>query len=111
MELEAEKEPGEEDEDDVDPEEADAIVAEPIYKKVVPNIEKYWLTMEPTQEDYIDVLVKAFASGLENIKNFERWSKHNDLTDYAEALEEWDDIVGDTWDEPDSIKLDPKTWI
>jgi hypothetical protein len=67
--------------------------------------------MEPDQEDYIEVLIKTFSSGLENIKSFERWSKHNDLTPYAEALEEWDDIVGDTWDEPDSVKLDPKTWI
>lgn len=43
--------------------------------------------------------------------SFERWSKHSDLTPYADVLEEWDDIVGDSWDEPDSLKLDPKTWI
>jgi len=44
----------------------------PIYKKVVPNIEKYWLRMEPDQEDYIEILVRTFNSGLEKIKNFER---------------------------------------
>ena len=33
------------------------------------------------------------------------------MTPYADALEEWDDIVGDKWEEPESLKLDPKTWI
>ena len=33
------------------------------------------------------------------------------MTPYADALEEWDEKVGDNWDEPDSLKLDPKTWI
>jgi trans-aconitate methyltransferase len=108
LELEPEKEEGEEEEEEGEPEDK---VIEPIFKKTVPKIEKYWLRMEPDQEDYIEVLIKTFSSGLENIKSFERWSKHNDLTPYAEALEEWDDIVGDTWDEPDSLKLDPKTWI
>ena len=43
--------------------------------------------------------------------SFERWSKHSDLTPYADVLEEWDDIVGDSLDEPDTLVLDPKTWI
>jgi hypothetical protein len=42
---------------------------------------------------------------------FERWGKHNELTPYADALEEWDDIVGDVWEEPDSLLLNPFTWI
>ena len=67
--------------------------------------------MEPDQDDYIEILVRTFSSGLEKIKNFERWSKHNEFTIYADALEEWDDIVGDSWDEPDSLKLEPRTWI
>jgi hypothetical protein len=84
---------------------------EPIYKKVVPNIEKYWLRMEPDQGDYIEVLSRTFNAGLEKIKSFERWSKHTEFAIYAEALEDWDDLVGDTWDEPDSLKLNPRTWI
>jgi len=27
------------------------------------------------------------------------------------VLEDWDEKVGDSWDEPESVKLDPKTWI
>lgn len=67
--------------------------------------------MNPAQENYIEILVKTFATGLEKIKKFERWSKHSDFTIYADALEDWDDIVGDSWDEPDSLMLEPRTWI
>lgn len=67
--------------------------------------------MEPSKEEYSESLIKTFQMGLEHIKKFERWSKHNDLAPFANALEEWDDIVGDKWDEPDNVWLDPKTWI
>jgi len=32
---------------------------------------------------------------------------------YADALEEWDDIVGEKWEEPDekALALNPLTWI
>lgn len=49
------------------------------------------------------MLVMCFSKGLEHIQVFERWSKHSELTPYADALEEWDDIVGDVWEEPDQI--------
>jgi len=84
---------------------------DPIYKKIVPNIEKFWLRMDPDEHSYNEVIIRTFATGLDQIKQFERWSKHSDLSPYADALEEWDDIVGDSWDEPDSPKLDPKEWI
>ena len=112
LELEPEKDPNEEeDEEEEGEKEDDKAIAEPLYRKIIPNIEKYWLRMEPEETDYIEVIVRTFASGLDQIKSFERWSKHNDLTPYADALEEWDDIVGDSWEEPDSLNLDPKTWI
>lgn len=30
---------------------------------------------------------------------------------YSNALEDWDDRVGDNWDPPESNYLNPKTWI
>jgi hypothetical protein len=30
---------------------------------------------------------------------------------YADALEEWDDIVGETWESPEEETLSPVTWI
>ena len=67
--------------------------------------------MEPSAEKYIEMILKVFSTGLEEIKQFERWSKHHELTPYAEVLEEWDDTVGDPFEEPDSLKLDPNSWI
>lgn len=111
LELEEAKEEGESDGGGGGEEAEENVVAEPIYSRVVPRIENYWLRMEPDEKDYVEVIVRTFSSGLDQIKSFERWSKHHDLTPYANALEEWDDLVGDSWEEPDSLKLDPTTWI
>lgn len=81
------------------------------YKSTVPTIQEYWLRTVPDSEDYIDVVVRCFGNGLDQIQVFERWSKHSDLMPYADALEEWDDIVGDAWEEPESLVLNPFTWI
>jgi hypothetical protein len=92
--------------------EADEAPPAPIYKLTVPNIEKYWLVMDPSESEYIEVIIKTFATGLEQIKQYERWSKHEDLLIYAQVLEEWDEIVGDQrWEPPEENKLNPKTWI
>jgi hypothetical protein len=99
------------DEDGSDMGEPEDAIITPIYKKVIPNIESYWLRLEPDANDYIEIIIRTFSQGLQQIMSFERWSKHSDLTPYADVLEEWDDIVGDSWDEPDTPVLDPKTWI
>ena len=68
--------------------------------------------MDPSKDEYISVILEAFAGGLKKISVvFERWSRHNELQQYFEVLEEWDDIVGDNWDPADTPKLDPITWI
>jgi hypothetical protein len=33
------------------------------------------------------------------------------LKKYADVLEEWDDIVGEKWEEPETLTLSPLTWI
>lgn len=90
LEIEPEKDGDEEEEDDLG-EGAETKPPEPILRKIVPNIEKFWLRMEPDEHAYIEVIIRTFASGLDQIKQFERWSKHTDLSPYADALEEWDD--------------------
>ena len=30
---------------------------------------------------------------------------------YADALEEWDDRIGDNWEPPEDLMLDPVEWI
>ena len=55
------------------------------------------------------------SKGLEKIQCFIRWGKHQDLKIYADALEEWDEGVGDSkWDELDDTKnlaLNPTSWL
>lgn len=55
--------------------------------------------------------MKSFSEGLDCIQVFERWSKHDELTPYASALEEWDDLVGEDWEEPDTNYLTPYSCI
>jgi len=67
LELEPERDPDEEEDDS---EEGDIImednlIIEPLYRKIIPNIEKYWLRMEPEENDYIEVVVRTFAQGLD----------------------------------------------
>ena len=57
------------------------------------------------------MLSNVLNSGLEAIQIFERWSKHDELTPYAEILEEWDDMVGDDWEQPERNFLNPYEWI
>jgi len=45
------------------------------------------------------------------IQAFERWSRHDEMTPYVSVLEEWDDMVGDDWEMPDSNYLDPQDWL
>ena len=46
-------------------------------------------------------------AGLSSLQVYERWSKHDDLTKYVAVLEEWDDIVGEDWNQPESNFLNP----
>ena len=57
------------------------------------------------------MLENVIAQGLESLQVFERWSKHDELTPYANALEEWDDMVGDDWEAPEKNYLNPYDWI
>jgi hypothetical protein len=73
----------------------------------VPKIHEYWITLVPDKKQFIDRVLNTFTVGLKDISYFERWGKHKDLQDYADALEEWDEMAGDVWDEPESMYLDP----
>ena len=96
---------GDEDEDDAPPPKK--------YRKVTPNIQDYWIKLVPDMDQFINALLKTFQEGLQSIKCFERWSKHSDLLKYSEALETWDDKVGDDWGDQnlESTALEPGTWI
>ena len=76
-------------------------VPEDKFTLTTPNIQNYWIKLLPGQDAFCQVVIKTFQDGLRDIQQFERWSKHSDLEKYANALEEWDDLVGDNWEEPE----------
>jgi len=64
--LELEEPKGEDEESDIDQGmEMEQEMPDPIYQKKVPNIERYWLAMEPNAESYIEVIIRTFNSGLD----------------------------------------------
>ena len=71
----------------------------------------FWIQLVPDKEEFQNRVIDDFERGLEKIQCFTRWSKHSDLKKFADVLEEWDDIVGDRWDEPEILTLNPITWI
>jgi hypothetical protein len=103
----------EEDEDgaDDDDDEGDKFIQK--YRKITPNIQDHWIKLIPDETGFIKVINKTFNEGLQAIKCFERWSRHQDLIVYSDALETWDDKVGDDGSEQmlESTSIDPVLWI
>ena len=77
----------------------------------VEGITKIWLKSEPPKEDFIACLYNAFNEGLNVLKNFERWSRHDDLSPYVKVLESWDDKVCDNWESPEENHLNCEEWL
>ena len=72
-----------------DPEDDDGVpddekLPDPIFQRSVPNLEKHWLETAPSANQYVDLIIKTFKTGLERIKCFERWSKHEQLQPYRD---------------------------
>lgn len=82
-----------------------------VYKLLAPTLYKSWLFIAPDKKMILTKLQETLTDGLESLQVFERWSKHDDLTPYANALEEWDDMVGDDWEAPEKNFLNPYDWI
>jgi dynein heavy chain len=109
LELEPEpdpdKKPGDESE-----EEADAVFVKK-YRDTCPEIHTAWLSLVPPKQEFVKLFENTFTDGLQAILAFERFSKHPSMKLYADALEEWDDRIGDNWEAPDSLFLNPIDWI
>ena len=59
----------------------------------VVNLNKVWLNVKPLKQDFSSLITGCFQEGLECLKHFERWSRHEDLLKYVKVLESWDDKV------------------
>jgi hypothetical protein len=55
----------------------------------------------------MDTIKEAIGS----IQVFQRWSRHPAMIPYVNILEEWDDKVGDDWENVEGNFLNPNDWI
>lgn len=82
-----------------------------VQRRKVPSLNRVWLNVAPQKSDFISLLNECFQEGLECLKHFERWSRHEDLLPYVKVLESWDDKVCDEWDPPDDNNLNCDDWL
>ena len=86
-------------------------VEAPLMAPVVPKIQECWLQLHPTCENFQRQINECFVEGLESLNCFERWSRHEELLPYANALEEWDDKVADQWEALPNNHLRADGWL
>ena len=48
---------------------------------------------------------------LDALQIVDKWSKNNEFSQYVKALEEWDEIIGDTWEGNDERYLSIVGWL
>jgi dynein heavy chain len=98
----------EEDEEDEDNDAGGAYDENKFYKRIViPQICQLWIKLKPNLDLFYSDIVRCIGEGLNAIQAFERWSRHDDMTQYVSVLEEWDDIVGEDFENADSNYLNP----
>lgn len=80
----------------------------------VEDLNEHWLSVEPTQLDFAALLREALKDeGLDCLRRFERYSRHEELLPYVRVLESWDDRVceGEWEDLPDDYHLRCDEWL
>lgn len=68
-------------EDQKDPNEEDEM-SKPFIRQRPVDLQKIWLRLEPTKNEFINQIENYFNEGKESLKSFERWSRHQELEKY-----------------------------
>lgn len=76
-------------------------------REICPNLYKIWLEIQPNQEEFLQGILLAIKEGGDSLQVFERWSRHEEMTPFVNILEEWDDMLGEEWELPESCYLNP----
>lgn len=79
--------------------------------KIVPNLYKLWLNLSPSLHEVVFALIQCMTDGMNSLLCFERWSRHDEMTPYVSVLEEWDDMVGEDWEDPKMNCLNVNDWL
>lgn len=77
-------------------------------RSVCPTLYKQWLRLSPSPEEFLLGVEKSVRAGLDALTAFERWSRHEDISQYVNILEEWDDLADENWEMSESLYLDPR---
>ena len=67
--------------------------------------------MEPDGLRFFDEIKKCLLEGMECLKVFERRARNPDLKKYEAVLEDWDDRVCQSWENPDRLNLNCENWL
>ena len=78
---------------------------------MIDNLALKWLNCSPQLEEFYKTIDTFFLEVIENIMVVERWSKHAEFLQYANALEEWDEIIGEKWIVSTSLYLNPMIYL
>lgn len=69
------------------------------------------LKTSPSKGDIIKQIVQFFTDALDSIQVVDKWVKNDQFKVYTQALQQWDQIIGDNWDKADQKYLNPVGWI
>lgn len=81
-------------------------------KRQAKNLQKIWLEFLPKKRQFFQFLTQNFTEGLQILQSVKKWSKSQEFLVYANSLEDWDQILGDSWVYlPEKQYLDPSSWL
>ena len=83
----------------------------PLKNRFIENSGENMLHIAPNRNELVTMIQEVFVESQDCIQVVERWSKNESFLPYVNALEEWDEIIGERWDKPDSLYLSPSHWI
>lgn len=66
------------------------------------------LDIEPKEKDFLDFFQSSLNEGVRGISVIEKFAKSETLAMYANTLEEWDEMIGGTWQQDGKKYLLPQ---
>ena len=69
------------------------------------------LRVKPEEEDIQSVFIECVTETLDALQIVEKWAKNDEFSQYYRALEEWDEIIGETWDGNDERYISIVGWL
>ena len=82
-----------------------------MHYRTAPNISSKVLKIIPQEDDISSVFIECVTETLDALQIVEKWSKNDEFSQYVRALEEWDEIIGESWEGNDERYLSIVGWL